>query len=182
MAPGAAPALLDFRPMTLQEIQVLFQSISSLALAGCFVYTAVQFKEWKKAAHVANFSKLVELQMSLRRLRVDEPHLASVYQHDVEGMSTDREIREHFMNLMQLSVFEIAWFGYRHQQLPGDYFQSWEKRMRAIAREASFRRMMNSPTVKILHDDFQAYIIQLMREAEREAEAMHPPGAHANSY
>ncbi len=58
-------------------------------------------------------------------MRVDDPSLASVYQHDVQGMSSDREIREYFMNLMQLSVFEIVWFSHKHGQLPDDYYQSW---------------------------------------------------------
>lgn len=149
--------------MTLPELQLLFQSISSLAIAGGFIYTAVQFRAWRQAAHVANFAKLVEMQMSLRRMRVDDPSLAHIYRDDVQDLHNDREIREHFMNLMQLSVFEIVWYAHREGQIAPDYFRSWEKRMHAIVVEASFRKMMNGPSMKILHDEFQAYIVELMK-------------------
>lgn len=36
--------------------------------------------------------------------------------------------------------------------------------MRDIASERSFRTMMNNPSMKILHDDFQAYIMRMIRE------------------
>lgn len=150
--------------LTLAEFQLLLQSISSFAIAAGLIFTAVQFRAWRKAAHVANFTKLVELQMSLRRMRVDDPSLAHIYQHDVVDLHNDRDIREHFMNLMQLSVFEIVWFSYREGQLPKDYFESWKKRMHSIVVEESFRRMMISPSMKILHDDFQTYIQNMMNE------------------
>jgi hypothetical protein len=35
--------------------------------------------------------------------------------------------------------------------------------MREIAVEASFRRMMDSPSMKIMHDDFQRYMQGMMR-------------------
>ena len=153
--------------MDYELIRTLLQAISSLAIAGGFIYTAIEFRKGREARHVANFSHLVELQMQLRRMRVDDPSLAEVYKHDVQGLRTDREVREYFFNLMQLSVFEIVWFSHRAGQLPQDYFTSWEKRMREIAREDSFRNMMEGPNMKILHDDFQSYV-QMMVAQERE--------------
>lgn len=150
-------------PLELQTLQVILQSISSFAIAGGFIYTAVQFRNWRRAAHVANFTKLVELQMQLRRMRVDEPGLARIYKHDVQDLRSDQEIREHFMNLMQLSVYEIVWFSFKQGQLPRDYFESWEKRMREIIAEPTFRKMMTGPSMKILHDEFQRYILDLVR-------------------
>jgi hypothetical protein len=150
---------------SLYALQVVFQSISSLAIAGGLVYTSFQFRHYKRAAHVANFSKLVELQMQLRKMRVDDPELAGVFKHDLEGMNSPQEVRYYFMNLMQLSLFEIAWFGHRHGQLPEDYFQSWVKRMDAIQKEESFRKMMASPSMKIMHDDFQKYMNELMKKS-----------------
>jgi hypothetical protein len=150
--------------MTLLELQVIFQSISSLAIAGGLVFTAIQFKNYRKAVHVTNYTKLVEMQMHLREMRVTDPALASVYRHDVQGLQNEREIREYFFNLMQLSVYEIVWFMYRQEQVPADYFQSWAKRMREIAAEPTFRAMMANPSMKILHDDFQAYIMDLIRQ------------------
>jgi len=153
--------------MDIPHVQLLLQSLSSFAVGGGLIFAAFQFRHWRKAAHTANFTKLVELQMQLRKMRVDDPSLASIYSHDVEGMSTDREIREYFMNLMQLSVFEIVWFSYRAGQLPEDYFRSWVKRMESIQKEESFRKMIANPAMKILHDDFQAFIMKTMAE--------HPP-------
>jgi hypothetical protein len=150
--------------MDYELIRTLLQAISSLAIAGGLIYTSLEFRKGREARHVANFTHLVELQMQLRRMRVEDPSLAEVYKHDVQGLRTDREVREYFFNLMQLSVFEIVWFSYRARQLPADYYQSWDKRMREIAREESFRTMMEGPNMKILHDDFQTYVQQMVKE------------------
>src|SRR6185503_5359206 len=97
-------------PTTLQIVQIVLQALSSSAIAAGLIFTAVQFRQARKAQLVANFSKLVELQYNLRQLRVEHPDLASVYEHDVEHLNSDEEIREYFLNLMQLSLFEIAWY------------------------------------------------------------------------
>lgn len=148
--------------MTLQELQLAFQALSSIAIAGGLIYTALQFKKQREAQHFANFAKLVEAQMHLREMRVSDPSLANVYRHDVEFAKDSTEVREYFFNLMQLSVFEIVWFGYHHGQIPEDYFRSWERRMRDIACEPSFRMMWNTPSMKIMHDAFQAYMTHLV--------------------
>ncbi|MCI0362577.1 MAG: DUF6082 family protein [Phycisphaerales bacterium] len=147
--------------MNLQLLPIILQAVSSFAIAGGLIFAAVQFLYARKAQHVSNFAKLVELQMQLRKMRVDDPSLASVYKHDVEGATSDREIREYFMNLMQLSVFEIVWFSHRMGQIPDDYYQSWVERMKAIEQEESFIRMINTKSMKILHDDFQKYIVEM---------------------
>lgn len=152
--------------MTLQELQLAFQAISSLAIAGGLIYTALQFKKQREAQHFANFAKLVEAQMHLREMRVSDPSLANVYRHDVEFAQNPDQIREYFFNLMQLSVFEIVWFGYTHGQVPEDYFRSWERRMRDIAAEDSFRLMWSTPSMKIMHDDFQSFMTTLMNSVE----------------
>jgi hypothetical protein len=144
--------------------QILLQALSSFAIAGGLLFTAVQFRSWRKAQHVANFTKLVELQLHLRELRIHDPDLARTYARDVVTLKTDEEIRQYFLNLMQLSVFEIVWFSYKQGQLPESYFDSWAARFRDIAAEDSFRRMMANPAMKILHDDFQRYVEGLVRE------------------
>lgn len=152
--------------MTLQELQILLQALSSLAIAGGLVYTAIQFRKSRQAAYFANFSKLVEMQMHLREMRVGDPTLAEVYRHDVEHAKAspepERVVREYFFNLMQLSVFEIVWFGYKSGQVPEDYFRSWESRMRDIASEKSFRTMWQTSSMKIMHDEFQEYMSKLV--------------------
>ncbi|MGQ0629126.1 MAG: hypothetical protein ACT4PL_13635 [Phycisphaerales bacterium] len=150
--------------MDLLEVQVALQAVSSLAIASSLIYTAIVFRNSRKAQHVANFTKLVEMQMHLREMRVSDPSLAAVYRHDVEHATTDREVREYFFNLMQLSVFEVVWFGHKHGQIPPDYFASWEKRMRDIASEPSFRLMMATTSMKIMHDEFHAHMQKIVKE------------------
>lgn len=150
-------------PPTLQVVQVTLQALSSFAIAGGLIYTAIQFRQARKAQDVANFSRLVEMQMHLRELRIHDPALAHTYKHDVADLKDDQEIREYFMNLMQLSIFEIVWYAHREGQLSDDYFDSWVKRMNDIKEEASFQKMFNNRAMKILHDDFQDYVASLMR-------------------
>jgi hypothetical protein len=150
-------------PTQLQIIQITLQALSSFAIAGGLIFTAFQMREARRAQEVTNFSKLVELQYGLRQLRVLHPELASVHKLDVEHLHSDREIQEYFLNLMQLSLFEIAWYAHEHRQLPADYFHSWAKRMWQVGQEESFRRMIENPAMKIMHDDFETYMRQLLR-------------------
>jgi hypothetical protein len=149
-------------PPTLQIVQVTLQALSAFAIAGGLFYTAVQFRAARRAQAVANFAKLVEMQYGLRRMRVEHPELASVHSRDVEHLHSDREVQEYFLNLMQLSLFEIAWYAHEQGQLPDDYYDSWSKRMWQLGREDSFRRMLESPAMKILHDRFEAYVRTLI--------------------
>lgn len=147
-------------------VQLTLQALSSLAIAGGLVYAAVQFRSQRKAQLVANFSKLVELQYHLRELRVQDPSLASVHAQDVEHLHSEKEIREYFLNLMQLSLFEIAWYAHDHKQLSDEYFNSWVRRMGQLAREDSFQKMIRSPSSKIMHDNFETYITDLVNSAD----------------
>lgn len=153
-------------PQSLYIVQVILQALSSFAIAGGLLFTAIQFRQARKAQLVANFSKLVELQYQLRKLRVDHPQLASVYEHDVEHLHGDEEIREYFLNLMQLSLFEIAWYAHQQGQISDEYFESWVKRYRELALEDSFQRMIHNPSMKIMHDDFEAYVKALAATAQ----------------
>lgn len=146
----------------LQIVQIVLQALTSLAIAGGFIFTAIQFRHARKAQLVANFSKLVELQSRLRYVRVENPSLASVSPGDVQNLHTDREIQEYFLNLIQLSLFEIAWYAHKYGQLPDDYFDSWARRMWEIGQEKSFRSMIDNPAMKIMHDDFDAYVRRLI--------------------
>ena len=149
-------------PTHLQLAQIVLQALSSFAIAAGLIFTAIQFGHARKAQLVANFSKLVELQYQLRYIRVQHPSLASVHEHDVRDLHSDREIQEYFLNLMQLSLFEIAWYAHRHGQLPQDYFDSWASRMWEVSRERSFRAMIDNPAMKIMHDEFATYVRQLI--------------------
>ena len=150
---------------TIQLVQVILQALTSFAIAGGLIFTAIQFRNARKAQLVANFSKLVELQAELRYFRVHHPELASP--RDTENLHSDREIQEYFLNLIQLSIFEIAWYAHKHKQLPPDYFHSWTTRMWDVAQEESFRSMINNPSMKIMHDDFDKYIRRLIERTER---------------
>jgi len=147
---------------TLQIVQITLQALTSFAIAGGLIFTAVQFRHARKAQLVANFSKLVEMQSQLRYVRVEKPQLASVSPGDVEALHSDREIQEYFLSLIQLSLFEIAWYAHQHGQIPDDYFHSWTSRIWEVGQETSFRNMVSNPATKILHDDFEIYIRKLI--------------------
>jgi hypothetical protein len=155
-------------PENVLFVQVGLQALTSLAIAGGLLYAAIQFRQTRKAQLVANFSKLVELQYQLRSLRVLHPELASVHARDMENLHSDREVQEYFLNLMQLSLFEIAWYAHHQGQLSDDYFNSWAKRMQQLAREESFGRMIRNPAVKIMHDDFESYVRLLAERRTHE--------------
>ena len=150
--------------MLTDTILPVLQSLSAVAIAGTFIFSAIQFRNYRRAVHVTNFTKMVELQMHLREMRVIDPALAGVYRHDVKELMTDKEVKEYFFNLMQLSVYEIVWFSYHAGQLPEDYYKSWEARVRDIASQPSFRKMLANPGMKIMHDGFQTYIKALGQE------------------
>jgi hypothetical protein len=80
----------------------------------------------------------------------------------VVNLGSEREIQEYFLNLMQLSLFEIAWYAHKHEQLPDDYFHSWTSRMWQVAQEQSFRRMIDNPSMKIMHDEFDLFVRRLI--------------------
>jgi hypothetical protein len=151
---------------SLQIAQITLQALSAFAIAGGLLYTAIQFREARKAQAVTNFAKLIELQYQLRKIRVDNPSLASVFHLDVEHLHSDREIQAYFLNLMQLSLFELAWYAHKQGQLPDDYFRSWEKRMLQLGEEEAFRNMLANPAMKIMHDDFDEYVRGLLRSTK----------------
>lgn len=154
---------------SLQILQISLQAVSSFAIAGGLFYTAVQFRAARKAQAVANFAKLVELQYQLRKIRVDNPSLAAVHKNDVEHLHSDRDIQAYFLSLMQLSLFEIAWYAHKEGQLPDDYFNSWEKRMQQLGGEDAFRDMLANPAMKIMHDDFYEYVRALLGKPTMQA-------------
>jgi hypothetical protein len=147
-------------PTRLQILQLTLQALSSFAIAAGLIYTAIQFGSARKAQLVANFSKLVELQYQLRRLRVDNPSLAS--EGDTQHLHSDHEIQIYYVNLMQLSLFEIAWYAHKHRQIPDDYFDSWRVRIWDVAQEPAFRAMLNNPAMKIMHDEFASFVRRLV--------------------
>jgi hypothetical protein len=139
------------------SLHVVLQAIPVLAAAVGLVYAARQFRGWRNAQYVANFTKLSELKLQLRKMVVDDPTLGP------EGVPA-KDMRSYYYSFMQLSLFEIAWFSHRHGQLTDDYFAAWRSNMVAIARHPDFRAMWQSDQTKILHAGFRKYMDALMRE------------------
>ena len=142
-------------------LQVLLQIVSTLAVAGSMVYAALQFRGWRAAQHVANFTKIVELQLELRKMRVDDPSLARVDPTAAPAGSPE-DIRAFYYNLMQLSLFEIAWFSHQHGQLEHGYFESWIAMISEMAKRPSFRSMWDSNTTKIMDARFRQFVDDLV--------------------
>jgi len=135
----------------------LVQAIPVLAAAGGVFYAALQFRGWRYSQYVANFTKLIELQLQIRKMIIDDPTLGP------EGVPKE-ELRGYYYNLIQLSLFEIAWYSNKYGQLTDDYFASWEVIMASIAKRPAFRAMWRSDSTKILHDGFRKYMETLMQE------------------
>lgn len=150
------------------------QALSAVAFAGTFIYAALQFRVWRTAQHVANFTKLVELQLKLRSMNVNDPSLAALDPYFDPG-ATAEEVRGYFYNLMQVSLFEIAWFSHKHKQLDEGYFQSWVSNMSAFVRRPSFRSMWRSDRTKILDNRFRIYVDTLIDDAPPLAAVPHNP-------
>lgn len=55
----------------------IVQAIALLSAAGGLVYAALQFRGWRASQFVANFTKLVELQLEICKMAVDDPTLGS---------------------------------------------------------------------------------------------------------
>src|SRR5436190_24346501 len=58
-----------------ETLRMVLQGITSCAVAASLIFAAIQFYYARKAQHVANFTRLVELQFQLRKMRVDDPSL-----------------------------------------------------------------------------------------------------------
>src|SRR5262249_13881446 len=144
--------------------QVVLQVVSVLAVAGGLVYAALLFWGWEAGPYVADFTTLVEVQLILRQMVVEDPTLATLGAGVLPGVVPD-EIRGTFYNLMQVSLFEIAWFSHQHGQLPHDYFVSWVASMAAVAQRPAFRTMWQRDEAKILHDGFRQYMNTLLEDA-----------------
>lgn len=48
-------------------LHVILQAIPVLAAAGGVLYAALQFRGWRLSQYVANFTKLIELQLQIRK-------------------------------------------------------------------------------------------------------------------
>jgi len=143
---------------------VIIQAVPVLAAAGGLMYAGMQFRGWRTSQYVANFTKLVELQLQLRKMIVDDPALEP--KDNTEPAQTPaEEMRRYYYALMQMSMFEIAWYTHKKGQLTDDYFASWETAMSSIAKYPAFRAMWQSDRAKILHDGFRQYVDRLIEKS-----------------
>jgi hypothetical protein len=143
--------------------QLMVQALSALAVAGGLIYAALQFRGWRTAQYVTNFTELVNLQLELRKMVVDDPTLAT-QGLGVPAGTQPEDIRSDFYNLMQLSLFQIAWFSHLKGQLTDDYFSSWVTNMAEVAQRPAFRAMWQSNRTKIMHDGFRQYMNAFMED------------------
>jgi len=141
--------------------QLMVQATSILALTGGLIYAALQFRGWRTAQYVTNFTELVKLQLELRKMVVDDPTLA-IPGLGVPSGTRPEDIRSNFYNLMQLSLFEIAWFSHSKGQLTDNYFNSWVTNMAEVVQRPAFRAMWQSDRTKIMHDGFRHYMNTFM--------------------
>ncbi len=143
--------------------QILVPAVSTLGVAGGLVYAGLQLRGWRDAQYVANFTKLVELQLELRKMLVDDPTLA-FHGLDMSPGIPPEDIRADYYNLMQLSLFEIAWFTHKRGQLTDDYFNSWVDSMEEVVQRPAFTEMWQREQLKIMHSGFRDYMNKVLKE------------------
>ena len=97
---------------------------------------------------------------------VDEPSLARANLGSGIEFPADA-IRVGYYNLMQVSLFEIAWFSHRHGELTKDYFETWTAYMKAVAQRPTFREMWALDRSAILHNRFRKYMDSILTMAAR---------------
>ena len=141
--------------------QLMVQVVSALAVAGGLIYAALQFRGWRTAQYVTNFSELVKLQLELRKMVVEDPTLAT-QGLGIPAGTRPEGIRGDYYNLMQLSVFEIAWFSHLKGELTDDYFYSWVTNMAEVAQRPAFSAMWLNDRTKIMHAGFRQYMNTFM--------------------
>jgi hypothetical protein len=144
-----------------EVFQLIVQALSTLAVAGGLIYAALQFRGWRTAQYVTNFTELVKLQLELRKMVVEDPTLATAGL-DIPPGTRPEDIRSDYYNLMQLSLFEIAWFSHLKGELTDDYFNSWVTNMTEVARRPAFYAMWQSDRTKIMHAGFRQYMNAFM--------------------
>jgi hypothetical protein len=145
-------------------LQVLIQAIPVLAAAGGLFYAAIQFRGWRTGQYVANFTKLVDLQLQLRKMIVDDPSLDPMGREDL-ARSPAEKTRKYYYVMIQMGVFEIAWFTHKSGQLTDDYFASWEDAMVSILKYPSFHAAWRTDQTKILHEGFRQYVDTLIEKS-----------------
>ena len=138
-------------------IHTIVQAVSIFSMTGGLFYAAVQFRGWRAAQQVANVTKLIELQLELRKMMVDDPTLAPISISNKVDCSKE-ETRAYYYNLMQLSLFEMAWYSHGQGQLSDDYFKSWEANMAHVMKRPAFRAMWTDDQLKIIHPQFLTYV------------------------
>jgi hypothetical protein len=131
-----------------------------------------QFRGWRTAQYVANFTKLVELQLQLCKMVVDDPTLAPIglaLPAEDQGEAT----RGHFYNLMQLSV--------RNCLVQPSALSVARGLLCLVGRQhghdhqaTSLSDHVGSDQTKILHEGFHQYMEQVM-EATRMPESCYTP-------
>jgi hypothetical protein len=156
--------------MNVPWLQIITQAIPLLAAAGGLVYAGMQLRGWQTSQYVMNFTKLVELQLELRKMIVNDPALAPKPDTD-PSLSPAEKMRTYYYALMQLSVFEIAWFTHKEGQLTDDYFASWEANMSSMVKYPAFHAMWQTDRTKILHDGFRQYVDVLIDNARAQQAA-----------
>jgi hypothetical protein len=144
-------------------LQVIVQAIPVLAAAGGLIYAGLQFRGWQITQYVSNFTKLVELQLQLRKMIVDDPALAPT-SSVTPPRDAAEEMRRYYYALMQVSVFEIAWYTHKKGQLTDDYFASWEAAILSMAKYPVFRAMWRTDRTKIMHVGFRQYVDNLIEK------------------
>jgi hypothetical protein len=140
-----------------ENIVALIQTISGILQTIAVLVTLIilikQYKKFTQQTKVSNYTKQIELLKELRLLRISSPELSKSYTTELND-TTENYTKEHFFNLIVLSVFEITFINYKEETIDKNTWDFWFKSLEVICKEESFRNMMNKEQHKIANPEF----------------------------
>ena len=157
---------MDTNTVTL--IQTLASLIQTLVVVVTLFILIHEYRKLRKERKVSNYTKQVELLKELRLLRIQNPELSKLYETELINTSEDYT-KQHFFNLIVLSVFELTFINFREGIIDKKTWGFWTEALEVICKENSFRKMMNQEQHKIVNPDFLSLVNKLItKQIEKE--------------
>ena len=153
---------------TVALIQTISGILQTLAVLVTLIILIKQYKKFTQQTKVSNYTKQIELLKELRLLRINSPELSKSYSTELTDTSEDYT-KQHFFNLIVLSVFEITFINYQEETIDKNTWTFWLKSLEVICKEESFRNMMNKEQHKIANPEFLK-IVEKIIDKQKKAE------------
>lgn len=153
-------------PSSLETTTLWVYGIQTLIMVATVWVMIYQLGRLRKTFLSSNYGQFIALLKDLRMERVRHPDLARVYSEETEGMD-DAEIRNHFFNLIVLSIFEKVYYDKNLGLVDNDTWKFWLESMKNLCNERSFKNMILRQSYKIANPE----LVKILREYVLEAES-----------